>query len=122
MEGFFPPKAGGDSLAGDDGTNGAQGAGAAPRSRDSLFLLARLVFAGSDESRDVRVRNLSAGGLMAEYDGRCAIGDAVTVTLRGIGEVEGKVAWAAEGRIGIALDSQIDPKKARKPVVVRTRG
>ncbi len=41
----------------------------------------------------------------------------VTITLRGIGDVQGKVAWCTEGRIGIALDPLIDPEKVTKPRV-----
>ena len=84
-------------------------------SRDSLFLMARLSL-GDGAPRDVRVRNLSEGGLMADIDTMVAVGTAATLDVRGIGEVTGRVAWSAEGRIGIALDSPIDPKKARKPV------
>ncbi|HEU0067469.1 MAG TPA: hypothetical protein VFQ57_09550, partial [Sphingomonas sp.] len=41
--------------------------GASPRrARDSLFLMARMKVGGGDWS-EVRVRNLSEGGLMAEY-------------------------------------------------------
>lgn len=86
------------------------------RARDSLFLMAQLRFVGEPTVRDVRVRNLSEGGLMVD----CAMvkepGTPVSLEVRGIGEVSGKVAWCTEGRIGIALDRQIDPKKARKPI------
>lgn len=64
----------------------------------------------------VRVRNLSSGGLMAEYAKPVAIGDRVMVKLRGVGDVEGRIAWTAEGRVGVAFDAEIDPKLARKPV------
>ncbi|WP_184054649.1 PilZ domain-containing protein [Sphingomonas aerophila] len=112
MDGVFPfPPATGP---GSDNDNGASAA----RSRDSLFLLAQLKLVGREE-REVRVRNLSAGGMMAEYDGPVSIGDQLTVAVRGIGSVAGRVAWAAAGRIGIALDESIDPKKARKPVTTR---
>lgn len=83
--------------------------------RDSLFLSAALSIAG-DAPVQVRVRNLSAGGLMVEFGAPLAPGTAVTIELRGIGKVDGEVAWSAEGRIGVALLRQIDPKKARMPV------
>ncbi len=91
------------------------------RARDSLFLMARLRFDGEDQVRDVRVRNLSEGGLMVDCDRVKDAGTAVALELRGIGAVDGKVAWCTEGRIGIALERAIDPKKARKPVG-KTRG
>lgn len=83
-------------------------------SRDSLLLTATLrTEAGAS---NVRVRNLSAGGLMAEYGIALSQGTPVEIDVRGIGWVSGKVAWATDGRLGIAFDSPIDPKLARKPV------
>ena len=85
------------------------------KARDSLFLMARMTLDGG-KPIDVRVRNLSEGGLMADFDDPIAVGTPVVLDVRGIGEVSGQVAWFAEGRIGIALDTRIDPRKARKPV------
>lgn len=86
------------------------------RSRDSLLLIAQLQVAGVPGLHDVRVRNLSEGGLMIEFERALATDTMVTLEIRGIGEVGGRVAWCTEGRLGIALDTPIDPKKARKPV------
>lgn len=91
------------------------------RNRDSLFLLARVRLGNSDRWADVRVRNLSPGGLMAELDNALAIGTAVELELRGVGRVAGQVAWQTEGRAGIAFDTAIDPMKARKSVGGGTR-
>lgn len=88
----------------------------ASRGRDSLFLTARVRLDGERDEQEVRIRNLSAGGLMAELGRTVPVGTAATLQLRGIGEVFGRVAWCAEGRVGIALDTPIDPKLARKPV------
>ncbi len=84
--------------------------------RDSLFLKALLRFPDIDHESEVRIRNLSEGGLMAEAPVRVAVGERAEVQLRSIGWVSGHVAWVAEGRVGIAFDHQIDPKAARKPV------
>ena len=86
------------------------------RGRDSLLLVAQLSLGDEQGVREVRVRNLSEGGLMIELDKVAEVGTPVRLELRGIGEISGKVAWCTQGRIGIALDSVIDPKKARKPV------
>lgn len=86
------------------------------RDRDSLFLAATLKVAGVIEPAPVRVRNLSEGGLMAELPQGAPVGAPVELTLRGIGPVTGEVAWCTAGRIGVAFDRPIDPKKARKPV------
>ena len=79
-------------------------------SRDSLLVKATLRFPGSGDEGEVRVRNISSGGLMAEAPVRVPRGETVEVKLRNIGWVTGKVAWLAEGRFGIAFDYPIDPK------------
>lgn len=84
--------------------------------RDSLFLKAELRFIDGDDCGEVRIRNLSAGGLMAEAPVQTKRGDDVQIELRNIGRVTGHVAWVAQGRFGIAFDHPIDPKLARKPV------
>lgn len=86
------------------------------RQRDSLFLAATLKVGGIAEPAPVRVRNLSEGGLMADLPQGAAVGAPVELELRGIGHVTGHVAWCTAGRIGVAFDREIDPKKARKPV------
>jgi hypothetical protein len=85
------------------------------RQRDSLLLIASIAIVG-EPAREVRIRNLSAEGLMAELGRVVEPGTAVALELRGIGAVAGKVAWCTEGRVGITLDHPIDPKQARKPV------
>lgn len=80
------------------------------QNRDSLFAKAVLRFPVSGDEREVRVRNISSGGLMAEAPLRTPRGDPIEVHLRNIGWVSGKVAWVAESRFGIAFDYPIDPK------------
>lgn len=87
-------------------------------SRDSMFLSARL-WVEDQDAGDVRIRNLSERGLMAELGEPLEPGTAIAVDLRGIGRVTGKVAWSAAGRIGVALDQEIAPIQARKPIVMR---
>ncbi|MEN2785358.1 PilZ domain-containing protein [Sphingomonas qilianensis] len=104
----------------DDSLDDASADGAAHNrnaSRDSLFLMAEFRVAGSDRSQPVRVRNLSAGGLMAEYPPGLEQGATVEIDVRGIGWVVGHIAWSAAGRVGVAFVSPIDPLLARKPVV-----
>lgn len=84
--------------------------------RDSLFLKAELRFIDGDDCGEVRIRNLSAGGLMAEAPVLAKRGDKVQIELRNIGRITGYVAWVAQGRFGVAFDHPIDPKLARKPV------
>ena len=97
----------GERMSGED-------AGDRSGARDSLLVMSELRV--GDTMTTVRVRNLSAGGLMAEYQQGLDVGTEVECDLRGVGVVRGRVAWSAAGRIGIAFDRQIDPKLARKPV------
>lgn len=86
-------------------------------SRDSLFLMAELRFAGADATHRIKVRNLSAGGMMAEGPVKTIRGTRVEVEIRNIGWVSGSIAWVQGDRCGIAFDEDIDPLVARAPVV-----
>ena len=85
-------------------------------SRDSLLLTAQFRVAGDDRIAQVRVRNLSSGGLMAEYPAPVEAKTPVEIEVRGVGWVKGRIAWATDGRVGVAFDIEIDPMLARKPV------
>ncbi|MCX7284236.1 MAG: PilZ domain-containing protein [Novosphingobium sp.] len=84
--------------------------------RDSLFLMAEVRMPGSDAEHRVKVRNLSAGGIMAEGAVKVLRGTQIEISLRNIGWVEGVVAWVQDNRFGIAFHKEIDPKLAREPV------
>ena len=81
--------------------------------RESLFLMAQVKVGDSGEPVRVKVRNLSAGGMMGEGDIVVERGARLTVNLRNIGEVRGNVAWVEANRFGVAFESEIDPKLAR---------
>ncbi|HYD23564.1 MAG TPA: PilZ domain-containing protein [Croceibacterium sp.] len=83
--------------------------------RDSLFLLAQVRVDGQDGAFRVKVRNLSAGGMMAEGEARVMRGALVQVELRNIGWVHGSVAWTQDNRFGIAFVNEIDPVVVRAP-------
>jgi len=83
--------------------------------RDSMFLMAAMRRPGG-EGATVKVRNLSAGGMMAECPFSFSRGEAVEIELRGIGTVAGIVAWTAGGRIGVSFAEPVDPRLARKPL------
>ena len=84
--------------------------------RDSLFLLTTITTTDGASLGKARVRNLSAVGLMADCERQIASGTRITVELRGVGLVTGRVAWAKADKIGVAFDEPIDPQLARKPV------
>ncbi|APG63620.1 hypothetical protein LPB140_05530 [Sphingorhabdus lutea] len=84
--------------------------------RDSMFLQAKLRFVNGGSEGIIRVRNISEGGMMAEAPIQAARGEMIEIELRNIGVVPGKIAWVAEGRVGISFDYQIDPKLTRHSV------
>lgn len=84
--------------------------------RDSLFLSTEVTVAGALKPVTVRVRNLSAGGMMIDGNAIFHEGAVVSAALRGIGTVSGRIAWIIEERAGVSFDEEIDPKGARAPV------
>ena len=86
--------------------------------RDSLFVMADLRIDGIEGEHRIRVRNLSAGGLMAEGGPSTQRGQVAWVNVRNIGWVEGSVAWVQDSRFGIAFREDIDPQLARAPLEV----
>ena len=84
-------------------------------SRDSLFLLANIQVEQRDEVHQVRVRNLSDGGMMGEGNLRVQRGNRLAIELRNIGKLSGSVAWIQDNRFGVAFDDEIDSQGARRP-------
>jgi hypothetical protein len=88
--------------------------------RDSLLLIAQVRIDGGEPEYRVKVRNLSAGGMMADGEVPVTRGMLVSIGLRNIGWVEGTVAWKQDDRFGIAFLEEIDPKVARAPIAAGT--
>jgi hypothetical protein len=84
--------------------------------RDSLFLMADLRIDGLDGEYRIKVRNLSAGGMMGEGGVQVVRGTPVSANIRNIGWVPGTIAWVQENRFGVAFIEEIDPKLARAAV------
>ena len=101
-----------DSIAPDSASAGST-AGKRALPRDSLLLVGHCRLGDEPRVHEVRVRNLSEAGLMIELDIPADVGSHVWLDLPGIGETSGTVAWCAAGRMGIALDGTIDPRRAR---------
>jgi PilZ domain len=89
-------------------------------SRDSLFLTAEVWSAGWPAPVAVRVRNLSAGGLLAESAHQLPVGTVVQIQLANIGLVGARCVWAGENRFGVAFDHAIDPQAVRRKVGSRS--
>lgn len=87
--------------------------------RDSMLLAGTITRSGEDASRGfaLRVRNLSATGVMGDCSVTFEAGDAVDVALSRIGVVPGMVAWAKDGQVAVTFDLEIDPRQARRRVL-----
>ena len=90
--------------------------------RDSMLLMGTIKAVGdvARQTQPIRIRNLSATGLMAESQAEYDVGCLVDVGLRGVGIVSGEVVWVRDGRMGITFTTTIDPKRARQPVVAHS--
>ncbi|MEQ1724573.1 MAG: PilZ domain-containing protein [Sphingopyxis sp.] len=87
--------------------------------RDSMFLKARIDVDRLVHGFDIVVRNVSAGGLLADTTMDLELGDVVKVELRRVGSVPGRIVWVQAGRFGVAFDVTIDPQLVRQPIVVK---
>ena len=76
--------------------------------RQSLEAKALVWFSNSKDPYSITVRNISAGGMMAECDVPVVIGDIIIARIETFGEVTGRVVWAVSPRIGISFDSLLD--------------
>jgi len=88
--------------------------------RDSLFMQASLTIPGHADPVVVRVRNLSAGGMLAESTARVTQGQAIEIELRNVGVVPGRIVWVGEGKFGVAFDRQVNPQAVRRQVVQKS--
>lgn len=92
------------------------------KSRESIFLGAQIVIQGVRNPISARVRNISPGGMMVDAQMIYGKGLTVLATIKGIGEVTGRIAWSTSNRCGIAFDELVDPLLARQPVSAATTG
>lgn len=76
--------------------------------REASFLLADVQIAGEDSACRVKVRNLSAVGMMGEGPIKVVPGSRINVRFDQSVEVKGAVAWVQQGRFGVAFDEEID--------------
>ena len=101
-----------------DQSSDEAGLAANPREgqRDSMLMHATLRRRQDATGSPIRIRNLSAGGMMAECDVLLDRDEVVEVSLRNVGTIKATVAWSVDGRIGVAFDASIDRLRARRPV------
>ena len=78
--------------------------------RRTVMLRATLSVDGSPAG-DARVRDISSGGMMADCITPVATGAQVAISLRGLGDLTGSIAWATCDRIGVLFDQPVDPSR-----------
>ena len=87
-------------------------------------LMRRALAAIDGETVEVRLRNISSMGALAECPQALAPGTELTIDIVGVGPVRGVVRWAQSGQFGVQFDHQFDlarlaPKKeTRNPVTM----
>ena len=87
--------------------------------RSSLFMVTTIMLENNARTYQVKVRNLSAKGMMAEGEVPVATGSRLTVQPESGNPVTGVVAWIEGGRFGIAFDNDVDMaafRRTAKPV------
>jgi len=89
--------------------------------RDSMLLMGTIQAIGdvARQAQPIRIRNLSATGLMAVSQSEYDVGCLVEVSLRGVGSISGEIVWVRDNRMGITFVTPIDPRLARQPVVAQ---
>lgn len=83
--------------------------------RNNLLLSSICRWPGRAQDERVKIRNVSATGLMAEGTLGAAVGEQVVLELRNIGAIAGIVAWVQANRFGVAFAQPIDPVLLRTP-------
>jgi EAL domain-containing protein (putative c-di-GMP-specific phosphodiesterase class I) len=81
-------------------------------------LMRRAVAAIGGETHELKLRNISSMGALAECPTSVAPGTQITIDIIGVGPVRGLVRWAQEGKFGVQFADQFDlarlaPKKER---------
>ncbi|MBV7265804.1 PilZ domain-containing protein [Erythrobacter ani] len=81
--------------------------------REDFCLLASIRVEKDDHCHQVRVHNLSDGGMMGEGNLHVKRGNRLEIEMQNIGKVDGSVAWVQDDRFGIAFHNEVDSQLAR---------
>jgi hypothetical protein len=80
--------------------------------RYSVMLTGRIRRSHATNHMPIKVRNISAGGMMCECGYPARHDEAVEVELPRLGVVAGRIRWTSGSRIGIEFDGPVDPTLA----------
>ena len=92
-----------------------------PRADERRHMLLQASMRAENMTRDepIRIRNISAGGLMAVSRHVVRRGEPVTIVLVGIGELAGRIAWTQGERFGVSFSRPINPNLVRQAIAQR---
>ena len=88
--------------------------------RYSVMVKGRLFNDDFPEGLSLRILNISEGGILAVIRYGVRVYSEVTVELRNLPPVTGRIAWCRKDRIGVAFDERIDLERffgRQKPAV-----
>lgn len=78
--------------------------------RYGVVLNAQIVGDEYPEPVSIRICNISAGGLMAIVPPTMIFDGCITVTIRHVGKLLGRIVWRQKDKVGIKFDHEIDPE------------
>jgi len=81
--------------------------------RDSVFVGATIWFDTGQNGHAVRIRNISAGGMMIDSPEDRPVGSSVQAEIKGIGQIAGSVVWSTAKHLGVRFATIVDPEAAR---------
>ena len=84
--------------------------------RESLYVFGEMTIDGTEAPSRIKVRNLSARGMMAVGEAPVLQDQQTVVALPGAGRVHGRIIWVQGHRFGIAFAQDVDPRLARQQV------
>ena len=87
-----------------------------------MFLAATVVEKRSGKSFEARIRNVSATGALLQVPGADRLSGEISVTFRGVAEVDANVVRADGRQLGIRFDGEIEPTACRKSIFGETSG
>ena len=90
--------------------------------RESVFLAATIVEKETGRSFEARIRNLSATGALLQFPGGDRLTGEISVTFRGVADMNANVVRADGRHLGVRFDGPIEPIASHKSIFSETSG
>lgn len=79
------------------------------KNRISMMLMATVRYEGARDGVKARILDLSSGGIRVATICTLRRGHRLVVSLKGVGDVPGRIAWARGAELGVEFDHEVDP-------------